>query len=574
MFPLVTLKLSVLGYHSGMSLNFPATIQGGMAVSSDSIVRPCQEADGRACSDTVSWDISVPLPPVSPPPNNPPTANAGPDRTVNSESSVTLFGSGSDPDPGDSIARYDWSSSDSSVTLNGADTPNPTFVAPKVTTDTTITFSLTVTDNHGAPSQPDTVNVLVKAPLPPPPPPPPEMCVAPPTPMSSLPDSSNIQPTAGDPTNEVTALTPVCKIKVRGNVFLETAPFPRDRGDLFIPNLKIELCSIASENNCPATTFTDEKGNYELSTDKLAKNDARLQITFSNRNRDMLTTQYPNNDPAKIRIANLPFVTNPITGDSEAEVSVKFSARPYISINNQPGGLSVTTINTEVSAAPTIAAVFYYVEQAIQFSKHSLGLAINYNVPLKVKIYSPAPSNFVPDDTSINYKFSASLDIHRGNQRLAKPAIDNLLHEFGHFLIFEIFRGSDPRDNSLHPKYSAAGPDGRTDDCHHGYAHQDSSCSMDEGKATFLGALIKDRALNSNHVHYKGSVIYIQSHTPTNLNLPDKSIDLEDAYEIAGNRQFKNSPFFQHASAAEEYAIASLLWDCTITLLMNPWAVH
>ncbi|MGH9987733.1 MAG: hypothetical protein ACRD8W_27645 [Nitrososphaeraceae archaeon] len=49
---------------TGMSHKFPATIQNGIAVSSGSIVRPCFEADGRACSDTVSWDIIFPLQPA------------------------------------------------------------------------------------------------------------------------------------------------------------------------------------------------------------------------------------------------------------------------------------------------------------------------------------------------------------------------------------------------------------------------------------------------------------------------------------------------------------------------------
>ena len=114
---------------------------------------------------TNSWNF---IPGLASPPNQnqPPVAVAGPDQSVNSGDTVTLNGTGSyDPDPGDSIVSYQWSSSNSSITLNGADTPTPTFTAPNVDKDTTFTIQLVVTDTHGAQSQPDTVDVLVKAPL-------------------------------------------------------------------------------------------------------------------------------------------------------------------------------------------------------------------------------------------------------------------------------------------------------------------------------------------------------------------------------------------------------------------------
>ena len=123
------------------------------------------DASGDAtCSWTFTPNVASPPPP---PPNNPPTANAGPDQSVNSGDTVTLDGSGSsNPDPGDSVVSYQWSSSDSSISLNGATSPNPTFTAPNVDMDTTYTIQLIVTDTHGAQSQPDTVDVLVKAPPP------------------------------------------------------------------------------------------------------------------------------------------------------------------------------------------------------------------------------------------------------------------------------------------------------------------------------------------------------------------------------------------------------------------------
>jgi hypothetical protein len=222
-----------------------------------------------------------------------------------------------------------------------------------------------------------------------------------------------------------------CKppITVRGNVLLHTPP--DDRGDISISNLKVELCSIAAENNCPVSTFTDSAGNYELSTDKLTKDDARLQITFLNRDRNMLVTQYPNNDPAKIRIANLPFITDPITGVNIAAVDVKFeNIAPYISINNQPGGLSVTTINVDQDGSmAALAGVFYYAERSMQFTKQQTPIALSYNLPLKVKINAPDDS-FDPTTTSIEYTRVAGFRIGGINQDKVEESLDLLLHEF------------------------------------------------------------------------------------------------------------------------------------------------
>ena len=81
--------------------------------------------------------------------NNPPVADAGPNQTVDEGTSVTLNGSNSfDPDFGDSIT-YQWKQTggNPTVTLNGANTATPTFVAPNVGPGgTSLTFELTVTD--------------------------------------------------------------------------------------------------------------------------------------------------------------------------------------------------------------------------------------------------------------------------------------------------------------------------------------------------------------------------------------------------------------------------------------------
>lgn len=94
--------------------------------------------------------------------NIPPGANAGNDKEANENTQVTLDGTGSTDSDGN-LVKYEWKQTAGSptVTLTGADTAKPTFTAPDVAADTTLTFELTVTDNQNATSK-DTVSVQVK----------------------------------------------------------------------------------------------------------------------------------------------------------------------------------------------------------------------------------------------------------------------------------------------------------------------------------------------------------------------------------------------------------------------------
>jgi hypothetical protein len=93
--------------------------------------------------------------------NNPPTADAGPDQTVNKRSLVKLEGSGEDPD-GDKL-RYDWKQTGGEqVKLSSNITPAPTFTAPAVPNggSKTLEFTLTVSDRFGG-SDSDSVAITV-----------------------------------------------------------------------------------------------------------------------------------------------------------------------------------------------------------------------------------------------------------------------------------------------------------------------------------------------------------------------------------------------------------------------------
>ena len=95
--------------------------------------------------------------------NQPPTANAGPDQTVDSEQAgVTLDGTGSSDPDGDAGLTYSWTQiSGPAVTLSGADTATPSFDAP--VGPATLEFELEVDDDEA--SDTDTVVVNVNEPV-------------------------------------------------------------------------------------------------------------------------------------------------------------------------------------------------------------------------------------------------------------------------------------------------------------------------------------------------------------------------------------------------------------------------
>ncbi len=94
--------------------------------------------------------------------NQRPTASAGPDQTVDEGNPVVLDGAASTDSDGAPLA-YAWLQiAGPTVSLIGADTPNPTFTSPLVSAGgATLTFQLIVNDGQ-TDSEPDTVNVIVK----------------------------------------------------------------------------------------------------------------------------------------------------------------------------------------------------------------------------------------------------------------------------------------------------------------------------------------------------------------------------------------------------------------------------
>jgi hypothetical protein len=97
--------------------------------------------------------------------NRLPAGSAGPDRFVGQGDTVTLIGSGTDPDF-DALS-YRWTQTEGpSVTLTGATTAAPSFAAPSVTADTDLVFSVAIEDGRGGIATDTVLVTVVPEPLP------------------------------------------------------------------------------------------------------------------------------------------------------------------------------------------------------------------------------------------------------------------------------------------------------------------------------------------------------------------------------------------------------------------------
>ena len=95
-------------------------------------------------------------------PSSSPVANAGPNQHVQRSQTVNLDGSASFDPNGFTPLTYSWTqTSGTSITLSNPTSVTPSFVAPTVNADTTITFQLVVTNSKGVQSDPSFVTLVL-----------------------------------------------------------------------------------------------------------------------------------------------------------------------------------------------------------------------------------------------------------------------------------------------------------------------------------------------------------------------------------------------------------------------------
>jgi hypothetical protein len=166
---LVTLDGTTSSDPDGNTLTYLWTAPSGITLSSTSAAKPTFTAP-EVNSDTqynftlVVSDGSLSSAPVSvlvtvKQVNKAPSANAGPDQTVDEGTLVTIDGTASS-DPDGNTLTYLWTAP-SGITLNSTSAAKPTFTAPEVNSDTQYNFTLVVSDGSLS-SAPASMLVTVK----------------------------------------------------------------------------------------------------------------------------------------------------------------------------------------------------------------------------------------------------------------------------------------------------------------------------------------------------------------------------------------------------------------------------
>ena len=139
--------------------NSPTTLEFELTVIDSS--------NNLSSSDTVTITVTAPTQNPNPTPtptpiqNQPPTANAGRDRTFAPGSTVTLNGSGTDPD-GDTL-DYTWeqTSGTPTVAIDDLKSARTTFTAPADPTELVFTFTV----DDGTDTDTDTITITIAKPI-------------------------------------------------------------------------------------------------------------------------------------------------------------------------------------------------------------------------------------------------------------------------------------------------------------------------------------------------------------------------------------------------------------------------
>jgi hypothetical protein len=211
--------------------------------------------------------------------------------------------------------------------------------------------------------------------------------------------------------------------------------------------------------------------------------------------------------------------------------------------------LDVNAGSIPVQTLSNLLSIFHYTNKALDFTINELQITIGLNLPLEIRAFTErSVSSFVSNPVPVIILNVPRSDLNYANQNGIARGFLTLFHELGHFINYEVTGDSGFGNRQVHQDLrSIIFPQ-----CHLGYGNIDSSCSLSEGRATFIGFLIKDKILDDNkHLLYK-----------TLLQMPPTfDIDLESKKHIVGPLISTKPPIFEWDRFAEENSISSLLWD-------------
>ncbi len=169
--PLVTLSdiHSAKPFFTAPSLPTDSTLRFQLVVKDDHLTRNPSGADPNVRITGGNGGVSTSQVTITVKAHPKPMANAGPDEHVKERQSVTLDGSGSFDNDGDHLT-YKWTQTAGPTpwmnSFSNVLSSHPTFIAPALSKDSTLTFQLIVNDGI-VDSLPSTVNIQVSANHPP-----------------------------------------------------------------------------------------------------------------------------------------------------------------------------------------------------------------------------------------------------------------------------------------------------------------------------------------------------------------------------------------------------------------------